>query len=194
VREAIGATRAIPGSGRRPKLLRPERLDDLADVVRFVRAGDPVVLQLDRLDDHDRLRALDVATGMVAALDATMVHLDSTPGVSIAPQGCVAPQSPPVENVDVLEHEGASDSVADGRNEVEVCVLCELRPVNIHFDPPLELVLTRNGARGWAPRVGICDRCQRTVRNWRFTVTWCSQCERWGRRGVNSPCGRAYGT
>jgi hypothetical protein len=133
------------------------------------------------------------------------VKLDTTPGVSISPRGYTA---------DAAEHCVPTAVAEDTRvgpmarptptasptrapsppREIPVCVLCELRPATLELDPPLDSVLRRDGSRQWAPRVGICDRCRSTVRNWRFAVAWCSQCERWGRRGVRSPCKLAYGS
>jgi Cell division protein SepF len=190
VEEAIEAVQARPGSAP-PKLLRPERLDDVTDVVRVVRAGEPVVLQVDRLDEAEQLRAIDVATGIAAALDATISSLESTPAVSIAPRQRMLRRSrSEPDGEPVPARVGAPDDPPPG---AELCALCEIRSATRDFDPPLELVVNRDGSRGWAPRVAICDRCQRTVRNWRFAVAWCSQCERWGRRGVRSPCSATYG-
>jgi hypothetical protein len=191
VEEVIEAARAAPGT-HPPKLLRPERLDHVADVVRLVRAGELVVLQVDRLAEPDQLRALDMASGAAAALDATISELDGTPGVSIAPSGHTArrPPAPPSVEPSAPPAPDTRDETAD----IPLCAFCELRPATIQLDPPLELVLRRDGSRTWAPPVGCCERCRRTVRNWRFAIAWCSQCERWGRRGVNSPCTRAYGS
>ena len=86
VRDVIEATGPVPGSARLPKLFRPERLDDLTDVARLLRLGEPVVLQVDRLDECDQLRAMDVATGIALALNATMSKLESMPGVTMSPR------------------------------------------------------------------------------------------------------------
>ena len=181
-----------PASARPPKLLRPERLEHLVDVVPRVRAGELVVLQVDRLSERDQRRALDVATGIAAALDATMTKLDTTPGVYITPRGHPEVRPPRLENCDAapaVEPPATEHHV----REAPLCALCELRPASARFDPPIDLVLARDGSRGWAPRVAICERCRHTVRNWKFAVAWCSECERWGRRGVESPCKRVYG-
>jgi hypothetical protein len=163
------------------------------------------VLHVDQLDEGDQLRALDVATGVAAALDATLVKLDTTPGVCISPRGRTASateRSAPEDTaqdtrpgpVPPLVPASPPTPAPSAEHEIPVCVLCELRPATLNLDPPLDSVLKRDGSRQWAPRIGICNRCQRTVRNWRFAVAWCSQCERWGRRGVRSPCKLAYGS
>jgi Cell division protein SepF len=203
--EAIEATRTVSGTARPARLLRPERLDHVADLVRLVQAGEAIVLQVDQLDEGDQLRALDVATGVAAALDATLVKLDTTPGVSISPRDRTAHAAERSVPAHVAEDTrpgpvpppaptSPPTRVPSPEREISVCVLCELRPATLDLDPPLDSVLKRDGSRQWAPRIGICDRCQRTVRNWRFAVAWCSQCERWGRRGVRSPCKLAYGS
>jgi hypothetical protein len=183
---------ASAGKSRPPKLFRPERLEHLVDVVPRVRAGEIVVLQIDCLSERDQQRALDVATGIAAALDATITKLDSTPGVYIAPRGHAEVSPPQLENCDAATTV-PPPATADRIHERALCALCELRPASSRFDPPIDLVLARDGSRGWAPRVAICERCRHTMRNWRFAVAWCSECERWGRRGVESPCKRVYG-
>jgi hypothetical protein len=208
VAEALDASRAQHdrGGGRLPKVVRPERVEHVSDVVRSLRVGEPVVLKLDRLDDAERARAFDVATGIAWALDARITKLEPVgDGIRITPVGLLvssetgeAAAEPGPEPAPAPEPATAAPATPKAKpareSEAELCALCDLRPVAAHFDSPLEMVLRRDGSRAWAPRIGVCRRCQRSVRHWRFAVAWCAECERWGRRGVVSPCGLAYGS
>lgn len=193
-REAISAAGSRPRGERPPKVFRPERLTGLVDIVPFVRSGRPVILHVDRLDAHDRLRAVDVATGIAMALDAIVTKLHEAPGVSIVPKHLAASCSPAE-----LETEAERDTARRGADQSEkkanaLCVFCDLRDATEDRDPPLDVVVMRDGSRARPPRIGLCRRCQDSVRNWRFAIAWCSTCERWGRRGVKSSCGLPYGS
>jgi hypothetical protein len=201
VPDALEATGAARTRARPPRVVRPERLEHLGDVIRTLRAGEPVVVQFDSLEEADRQRAVDMATGIAWALQARMTRLErSGEGVCITPPtASVSIEPPKVEAASAAATTAGTPepatqrSVARSRHDPELCVLCDLRPVSARFDSPLEMVLRRDGSRDWAPRVGVCERCRQSVRHWRFAVAWCSECERWGRRGVVSPCGLVYG-
>jgi hypothetical protein len=183
-----------PARQQLPKVFRPERLTDVVDVVPLVRTGEPVVLHTDRLDARDRLRAVDVANGIAAALDATVVSLHETPGVSLVPtchQG--------VSFTDDLEARAALDTRPDAtgtqkKSRATLCVFCELRTATVERDPPLNVLVMRDGSRARPPRIRLCRQCHDKIRNWRYAIAWCSTCEQWGRRSVNSPCGHPYGS
>lgn len=197
-REAIAAAAGQVRS-RPPQLFRPERLEQLRDVAHAASCGKPVVLHVDRLPPDEQGRARDFAAGIAATLDASLVELRAAPGVAIVPQGDAIPEE---EHVAVAD---PSDShpqdhlhpprLAERRDKnITVCVLCDLRPAVEERVPSLDLVVLRDGSRAQPPPIRLCAHCARTLRNWRFTVVWCSGCERWGRRGVRSPCGSAFGT
>ena len=73
------------------------------------------------------------------------------------------------------------------------CVLCDLRTADREFEPRLEMVIKHDGSRIWSPPAMVCSHCRTTIRHWQFALAWCSECERWGRRNVVSPCGQLYG-
>jgi hypothetical protein len=75
----------------------------------------------------------------------------------------------------------------------DTCVLCDLRTADREFEPRLEMVVKRDGSRIWSPPAKVCSHCRATIRHWQFALAWCSECERWGRRNVVSPCGHLYG-
>jgi hypothetical protein len=75
----------------------------------------------------------------------------------------------------------------------DTCVLCDLRTADREFEPRLEMVVKRDGSRIWSPPAMVCSHCRATIRHWQFALAWCSECERWGRRNVVSPCGHLYG-
>jgi hypothetical protein len=192
-REAITAAGSRPRGERPPKVFRPERLTGLEDLVPLVRSGRPVILHVDRLDAQDRLRAVDVASGIAMALDATVAKLNEAPGVSILPKDFEGSCS-----TEELEAEAEPDTVNrapddDEKRAKTLCVFCDLRDATLALDPSLPVVVMRDGARARPPRISLCSRCQESVRNWRFAIAWCSTCERWGRRGVKSSCGLPYG-
>jgi hypothetical protein len=182
--EAMKASGARPRGERPPKLFRPERLTSLDEIVPLLRAAQPVVLHVDRLDARDQLRALDVATGIATALDATVSSLETTPGVSIVPRCLQTPVAEPADR---------ESAKPDAKHAGGLCVFCELRNATVDREPPLDVVVMRDGSRARPPRIGLCRRCSGAVRNWRFTIAWCSTCEQWGRRGVRSSCGLPYG-
>jgi hypothetical protein len=192
-REAVTAAGSRPRGERPPKVLRPERLTSLVDLVPLVRTGRPVILCVDRLEDRDRLRAIDVATGIALAFDATVAKLNETPGVSI-----VSTQLQGSFSIADLEAPAGRDAARDvtevgEKSATDLCVFCEVRDATVDRDPPLDVVVLRDGSRARPPRIGLCARCHGSVRNWRFAIAWCSTCERWGRRGVISSCGLPYG-
>ena len=55
------------------------------------------------------------------------------------------------------------------------------------------MVINHDGSRIWSPPAMVCSHCRTTIRHWQFALAWCSECERWGRRNVVSPCGQLYG-
>jgi hypothetical protein len=168
-------------------------MTNLVDMVPLVRAARPVILHVDRLDERDRLRAIDVATGIALALDATVAMLDETPGVSIVPRHLQGALS--TENLEAPRRSDSTrDAADDDTSATALCVFCELRDAVVDRDPPLDVVVMRDGSRARPPRIGLCGRCHDSVRNWRFAIAWCSACERWGRRGVKSSCGVPYGS
>jgi hypothetical protein len=207
--EAITASGARPRGERPPKLFRPERLTSLGDMVPLLRNAQPVILHVDRLDARDRLRALDVATGIATALDATVSTLETTPGVSIVPR-CLQTPVPGADaeadadkadadididiDVKAVKREAPQSTRTDAKRVGALCVFCELRNATVEREPPIDVVVMRDGSRARPPSIGLCRRCSGAVRNWRFTIAWCSTCEQWGRRGVRSSCGLAYGT
>jgi hypothetical protein len=198
--EAITASGARPRGERPPKLFRPERLTSLGDMVPLLRNAQPVILHVDRLDARDRLRALDVATGIATALDATVSTLETTPGVSIVPRCLQTPVPGADTETDTDTDTKSAKRAAPGTKRTGakrvggLCVFCELRNATVEREPPIDVVVMRDGSRARPPSIGLCRRCSGAVRNWRFTIAWCSTCEQWGRRGVRSSCGLAYGT
>jgi hypothetical protein len=178
-----------------PIVVRPGQVDELTDVVDHLRAGHAVVLELDGLDAGARRQGLAFVSGAAFALEI------------------VVTRSPTREDAIVLDPAagdrsrgedggGAANSVegptraASASNVVSrasTCVLCDLRTADREFEPPLEMVIKRDGSRIWSPPAMVCSHCRETIRHWRFALAWCSECERWGRRNVVSPCGHLYG-
>ena len=202
VAEALNASR-VGGDldARLPRVVRPERLEHVSDAAPLLRMGETVVLKLDLLDEPQRRRALDVATGIACALNAQTSMLEAeADGIRITPSGRARelPDSPTPDPRTSAPPTSAvpeppPERAIEPQPRMTACALCDQRAAAAEFDSPLEMILRRDGSRDWAPRVGVCNRCQRSVRHWRFAVAWCRQCERWGRRGVISPCGLVYG-
>jgi hypothetical protein len=195
-REAITAAGSRPRGERPPKVFRPERLTGLVDLVPLVQSGRPVILHVDRLDAQDRVRAVDVASGIAMALDATVTKLNEAPGVSILPKDFEGSCSTTELEAEAEAPRDTTNRATghDQKRTTALCVFCDLRDATADRDPPLDVVVMRDGSRARPPRIGLCSRCQESVRNWRFAIAWCSTCERWGRRGVKSSCGLPYGT
>jgi len=204
VAEAFNAARADGElEARLPRVVRPERLHHVGDTAPLLRMGYSVMLKLDLLDDPERRRALDVATGIACALDARLCVLDGeVDGIRLTPSSdrvAELPESAATESETAAPPASPPTTPEPARTvaampQALLCALCDQRAAAAEFDSPLEMILRRDGSRDWAPRVGVCHRCQQGVRHWRFAVAWCTQCERWGRRGVISPCGLVYGT
>jgi hypothetical protein len=189
---ATGRTRA-EGDEPERAVVRPESFDAVTELVRVLKARRPVVLELDRLDDTQRRRAFDFVTGVAYGLDTSMSGVMETKHTFILEPGDAARRRP--------AHPAASRSSPDGtaRNgptpapTPQLCVLCDLRPADSMFRSPLDMVIRRDGSRMWSPPAAVCSHCRATTRHWRFTLAWCAECERWGRRSVASPCGIVYG-
>jgi hypothetical protein len=175
-----------------PTTVRPTSIAEVADVIRPLRANRAVMLDLDHFDTSvERERVMDFVSGVACGLDVAIAKVDpSCRQILLRPRSESNPPAPESSEI------SPDDRVEEHRPQsghAPACVLCDLRPAAFAFDSPLEMVLRRDGSRMWSPPVTMCDRCHDTVRHWRFAVAWCPQCERWGRRGVISPCGVPYG-
>jgi hypothetical protein len=171
-----------PEVAGRPSVMRPEHFDQLTDVVDQLRSGRVIRLTLDGfVDGAERRRAFSFLRGAAYALDIE-TETGGPHDDTIVLDPC-APETPPPRT-------GAERQ--DVRREA-TCALCDLRVADREFEPPLEMVLKRDGSRIWSPPAMVCSHCRTTIRHWRFALAWCSQCERWGRRNVVSPCGELFG-
>jgi hypothetical protein len=182
-------------------VVRPRRWGDVADAVHALKAQRPILLELDALDNADRRRALDFMTGVAYGLEASIDGVADTPHVYMfepnrapraprpAPDAGGRGQHQPTPAPDL----GASPSLPPGPEDEVLCVLCDLRAADMSFQSPLDMVIRRDGSRIWSPPAAVCRHCRTTIRHWRFAFAWCTECERWGRRGVTSPCGLSYG-
>ena len=187
--------RSTPSPSPRPIVARPEQLDGLPEVVDHLRAGHAVLLQLDGLVDGTvRRRGLAFVSGAACALGITVAR-SGTHGEAIL----LDPSAPSGERLDNAESAMPDVARPTGRETVpnvaapaDTCVLCDLRTADREFPPPLEMVIKRDGSRIWSPPAMVCLHCRETIRHWKFSLAWCSECERWGRRNVVSPCGQLY--
>jgi cell division protein SepF len=170
---------------------RPERFEELTSVVDHLRAGRAVALELDGLEDAAaRRRGLAFVSGAAYALDVSVARGGTdTDALLLDP---AAPEDDG-DGDGEGQGEGAPRSVAQTPSKSATCVLCDLRIADWKFEPPLEMVVKRDGSRIWSPPAMVCSHCRDTIRHWKFALAWCSECERWGRRSVVSPCGRLYG-
>jgi hypothetical protein len=163
--------------------LRPEHFDQLTEVVDHLRSGRAVRLTLDGLADRaERRRAGAFLEGAVYALgvEATKAGTDND---TIVLDPC-APEPPPRADTPTVRRDVTREPT---------CALCDLRVADREITPPLEMVLQRDGSRIWSPPAMVCSHCRTTIRHWRFALAWCTECERWGRRNVVSPCGQLFG-
>jgi hypothetical protein len=212
--DAVGANdtwsdeRSMPAF---PAVVRPTRAVSVRDVVPRLRARQPVVLELDRIeDDAQRRRAMDFVAGLAYGLDAAMsgvAHkkhaflLEPTDrsarrhDVDQPNNGIAAPDgSEPRETSSRdQEHPPNARTRPPALSSSSLCVLCDLRRADETFESPLDMVIRRDGTRIHSPPALVCVHCRSTIRHWRFVIGWCPECERWGRRGVMSSCGIPYG-
>jgi hypothetical protein len=194
---------ALATAGRTPKstqheepsVLRATQFDDLTNAVDLVRAGRAVLLVLEGFADAaERRRALSFVSGAAYALEITVTHAGTRKDTILLDPH---PEDNPSGDSDVGAHDVTQRTREVKAPEVvttdDTCVLCDLRTADREFEPPLEMVVKRDGSRIWSPPAMVCSHCRATIRHWRFALAWCSQCERWGRRNVLSPCGHLYG-
>jgi hypothetical protein len=166
-------------------------------VVHALRARLPIVVELDGLDGRKRRRMLDFLIGVAYGLDARVSPVSATPHAYLLqpsrrgrddrgrePQRCP-------EGSDTAETRQPESGEIGSRSAL--CVLCDLRPADTAFRSPLDMVIRRDGSRIVSPPAHVCNHCTAMMRHWRFMVAWCPECERWGRKGVRSPCGMPYG-
>jgi hypothetical protein len=187
VPDALSAAGRTPGAGahHEPIVARPEQIDELTEVVDHLRAGRAVVLELEALTDGAaRRQARAFVSGAAYALD--MVVTRGGPSNDSIVLGPAAADRDDVGDGDAV---AASETAA----RTGTCVLCDLRTADSQCQPPLEMVVKRDGSRIWSPPAPVCSHCRETIRHWKFALAWCSECERWGRRNVVSRCGRLYG-
>jgi len=178
VPDALSAAGRTPGAEahHEPIVARPEQIDELTDVVDHLRAGRAVVLELEALaDGAARRQARAFVSGAAYALE-----------IDVA-------QSGPRNDAIVLAPTAADRDDVDAAVTTGTCVLCDLRTTDWECQPPLEMVVKRDGSRIWSPPALVCSHCRETIRHWKFALAWCSECERWGRRNVVSHCGHLYG-
>ncbi len=170
-----------------PVVARPEHFDQLTDVVDHLRAGRAVVLELDGLGDGSaRRHGLAFVSGAAYALDIVVTRSGSRKDeILLGPMA--------TDHHEVVEEPARAVSAPNVATKAGTCVLCDLRTADWEFEPPLEMVVKRDGSRIWSPPAMVCSHCRETIRHWKFALAWCSECERWGRRSVVSPCGRLYG-
>jgi hypothetical protein len=178
-----------------PSVQRPKQFDDLTGVVDEMRAGRAVLLLLEGLPDAaERRRALEFVRGAAYALeisfagtgmgkDRILLDPDATGG---------HPDDSDVEPRDGPQRT-RKKRAPKAVTKDDTCVLCDLRTADREFEPRLEMVVKRDGSRIWSPPAMVCSHCRATIRHWQFALAWCSECERWGRRNVVSPCGHLYG-
>jgi hypothetical protein len=176
-----------------PISVRPARVEDVRGVADHLRERRRVVLELERLEGHAlRRRALDVATGIAYGLETSMVRVNGRLDAFLLDP---APRTP-VRHMPVGPERDGADHDEVPASEVRrsvPCVLCDVRPADHAYVPPLDMVIRRDGSRVHSPAAPVCSHCRDTIRHWRFALGWCPKCERWGRRGVRSACGIPYG-
>jgi hypothetical protein len=178
-----------------PSVQRPKHVDDLPAVVDAMRAGRAVLLVLDGFPSSaERRRALEFVRGAAYALEIPAT--DPGMGKDTILLDPEAPSSPPADaHVDAGEvpKRPRKKAAPKAKATAGTCVLCDLRTADREFEPRLEMVVKRDGSRIWSPPAMVCSHCRATIRHWQFALAWCSECERWGRRNVVSPCGHLYG-
>jgi hypothetical protein len=199
VTETLLASKQPGADGRDPDqapVVRPERFDDATEIVRVLRAKRSVVLELDGLDDVQRRRTLDFVAGVSCGLEVNVSSVAKTEHAFLLEPNH-SRRSPQRRSTRTGETAIASVAGHDVRAHHDVnatlCVLCDLRTADAAVQPPLDMVIRRDGSRVWSPPAWVCAHCRATIRYWRFALAWCAECERWGRRSVVSPCGRRYG-
>jgi hypothetical protein len=176
-------------------VVRPVHFDQLTEVVDQLRSGHAVRLALDGFADRgEQQRAWTFVHGAAYALGIGMSPV-GTFDDSIFLDPCAADDR--ARRADRETADGARPArKRTMRNDVArdtTCVLCDLRTADREFEPRLEMVIKRDGSRIWSPPAMVCSHCRTTIRHWQFALAWCSECERWGRRNVVSPCGQLYG-
>ena len=179
-----------------PIVVRPEQFGELTDVIDHLRAGRAVLLLLEGfVDGAERRRGLAFVSGAAYALEITVRRSGVRKDAILLDPSAIDDDR--AGNADAAAHVIArqtsgvrAPNVATGAG---TCVLCDLRTADREFQPPLEMVIKRDGSRIWSPPATVCSHCRETIRHWKFALAWCSECERWGRRSVVSPCGHLYG-
>jgi Cell division protein SepF len=189
---AVPTRSATPVEGG-STVLRPVHLEQLTEAVDVLRSGRSVSVVLDGFTDAaDRQRALAFVRGAAYALgtDAAADVQDDT----IVLEPCAPDRRPRNDAAPQETRRSARKRPARGTDPRNAtCVLCDLRTADREFEPRLEMVIRRDGSRIWSPPAMVCSHCRTTIRHWQFALAWCSECERWGRRNVVSPCGQLYG-
>jgi Cell division protein SepF len=179
-----------------PIVVRPEQFGELPDVVDHLRAGRAVVLLLEGLvDGAERRKGLAFVSGAAYALSIPVTRSGTHKDAIL-----FDPSATDVDragNDDAAAHltarQASGVTAPNVATRAGTCVLCDLRTADREFQPPLEMVIKRDGSRIWSPPAMVCSHCRETIRHWKFALAWCSECERWGRRNVVSPCGHLYG-
>jgi hypothetical protein len=170
-----------------PIVAHPEHIDELTAVVDHLLAGRAVVLELDGLaDGAARRQGLAFVSGAAYALEVNVTR-------SATDRDALLLDPTASGHHEVGEQPTNAVSTPNVASRAGTCVLCDLRTADGEFEPPLEMVVKRDGSRIWSPPAMVCSHCRETIRHWKFALAWCSECERWGRRSVVSPCGRLYG-
>jgi len=192
---AAGRTPEDPRAAEQAAVLRPQRFEDIADVVDPLRAQHRVVVELDGLaNQKERRRVMDFVAGVAYGLETTLSGIaTSSDAFLLEPHKEQRGhrhqlQAPTATSSDPYDVESSDETGA------VLCVLCDLRTADDTFESPLDMVIKRDGSRMWSPPAPVCARCRDTIRHWRFVLGWCPECERWGRRSVMSACGIPYGT
>jgi hypothetical protein len=143
----------------------------------------------------ERRQGLAFVSGAAYALDITVAPSESATDAFLLDPTAMADAG--IDNRDAGAHAASRAprevAVPNVVATAGTCVLCDLRPADREFEPPLEMVVRRDGSRIWSPPAEVCSFCRETIRHWKFALAWCSECERWGRRSVVSPCGHLYG-
>jgi hypothetical protein len=176
-------------------VVRPVHFEQVTEAVDLLRSGRPVRIAMDGFADRsEQRRAWAFVHGAAYAL-----------GVELAPVGAdddmllIEPcrtddrQRPDDGGTRDVSRRGATRTTRNDVARDTTCVLCDLRTADREVEPRLEMVIKRDGSRIWSPPAMVCSHCRTTIRHWQFALAWCSECERWGRRNVVSPCGQLYG-
>jgi hypothetical protein len=195
-----GARTSSAGTSRssahhEPVVLRPQDFQQLLDAVHRLRAGQAILLEMDGFaSSAERRQGFAFVSGAAYALDITVAPSESRDVFLLDP---TAMADAGIDNsdagADVASRPPREMTVPNVVSTAGTCVLCDLRPADREFEPPLEMVVRRDGSRIWSPPAEVCSFCRETIRHWKFALAWCSECERWGRRSVVSPCGHLYG-